>query len=179
MTFAAVLLLAIFITGPVFSQETAKKESSKKVIIKIISDDNGTTTMMDTIMDIPDSMMSESVNEEIHKEVEDVMLECMPPGGQGCEMSAGRHPRTLNDFFGEIPMERVVSYSIRDRKGGKRIIIDLNDAPIFERPNNVIVIREPGRINSRMHHPEHQVKVVVNSDDSVPPPPPPPDKKSK
>ncbi|MCX6268257.1 MAG: hypothetical protein NTW16_13005 [Bacteroidetes bacterium] len=227
VTFAAVLLSAIFITRPAFSQETSKKESSKKVVIKIVSDDNGTTTMIDTTMEIPDSMMMESVREEIDKviaigkdgkhacvkfhkmprgfaydfdvpgtlepplqfdelegfdcekwaedcEMEDFMSERMPPPGRGGAMRAGGRGQTLNDILGEIPMDRVVSYSIKDRKDGKRIIIDLDDAPMFERSNKVIIIREPGRNNRRMHHPERQVKVVVNSDDSVPPPPPPP-----
>jgi len=94
----------------------------------------------------------------------------------------------LSDILGDIPMDRVASYSIKDRKGGKRIVIDLNDAPLIDRPDRVIVIREPARMKRYKHNPERQVKVIVNTDDdeqtkvvtesssseTVPPPPPPP-----
>ncbi len=94
----------------------------------------------------------------------------------------------LSDVLGDIPMDRVASYSVKDRKGGKRIVIDLNDAPVIDRPDRVIIIREPARIKRIKHNPERQVKVIVNTDDddqrqvvtesssseSVPPPPPPP-----
>ena len=116
-----------------------------------------------------------------------------PPHGRGMMMRSGGSGQTLNDLLGEIPMERVVSYSIKDRKNGKRIIIDLNDAPMFEKQDRIVVIREPGRMQQRRNHGERQVKVIVNTDDgpkveavqeeTVPPPPPPPppppaDKKS-
>lgn len=37
--------------------------------------------------------------------------------------------QTLSDVLGDIPMDRVISYSIKDRKNGKRIVIDLSDEP--------------------------------------------------
>jgi hypothetical protein len=114
--------------------------------------------------------------------------------GSGMNMlRSGGHDRSLNDLLGNIPMDRVVSYSIKDRKHGKRIVIDLDDAPAFERQDRVIVIREPRSMRSGRSHPKRNVKVIMNSEDGdenmdksveqsgslvpPPPPPPPPDKK--
>jgi hypothetical protein len=38
---------------------------------------------------------------------------------------------SLSDVLGDIPMSKVKSYKIIDKKGGKRIIIDLGDGPSF------------------------------------------------
>jgi hypothetical protein len=89
------------------------------------------------------------------KELEDLDLEGMLESGDmdesmckhiapGCEriIRSGGKGQSLNDLLGDIPMDRVVSYSIKDRKNGKRIIIDLNDAPMFEKKAKVIVIRK-------------------------------------
>ena len=233
LVFGVATILAIFITRPVHSQETTKKESHKKIVLKIVSDDNGKTTVIDTTMEIPDSTMIDSIRKEIDKvivlgeggkharfkihnmpqgfaydfdippppdclkepeELEDFDWEGMAPDCDMAEriweraapgqyrrvMRSGGHEQTLNDILGEIPMDRVVSYSIKDRKNGKRIIIDLNDAPMFEKQDRVIVIREPGRMQHNRTHPGRQVKVYMNSDDdakldnsSEPPPPPP------
>jgi hypothetical protein len=237
MLFGAAAILAIFVTRPVFSQDTAKKESPKKIAIKIVSDDNGKTTVIDTIMDIPDSIMIDSIKKEIDKvlflrqdgkhlrlkmhkmpqgfdydfeipspppcpmdpdeleefefegrapcfDMEDFTWERRVPGPDRRAIRSGGHRQTLTDILGEIPMDRVVSYSIKDRKNGKRIIIDLNDAPMFEKQDRVIVIREPGRMQRSRNFPGRQVKVYVNSDDDAqmektpeppaPPPVPPP-----
>lgn len=119
----------------------------------------------------------------------------MAPGNGMRIMRPGDNDRSLNDLLGNIPMDRVVSYSIKDRKHGKRIVIDLDDAPAFERQDRVIVIREPRSMRSGQNHPDRRVKVIMNSEDGdekmeksveqsgievpPPPPPPPPDKKSK
>jgi hypothetical protein len=131
---------------------------------------------------------------------EELELEGMVPGGDMEEgdwdemtprserrfMRSGGGGQTLNDMLGEIPMDRVVSYSIKDNKHGKRIIIDLNDAPTFERQDRVIVIREPGRAQHNRKSTERKVKVYMNADkdddtkegntpdQSAPPPPPSP-----
>ena len=226
------MILAIFVISPVFSQETVQKKSQKKVVLKIISDDNGKTTVIDTIMEVPDSAMIDSVKEEIDKVIlvgkggkhARVKIHKMPEGfnydfeipsppecpmgleeleefdcevfAPGCDMEdrildrrapgldrrvqrLGGHGQTLSDILGDIPMERVTSYSIKDRKNGKRIIIDLNDAPMFDNQERVIVIREPIRRPVNRNYPERRVKVDVNVDDDVkldrtPPPPPPP-----
>ena len=231
LVFGVATILAIFITRPVYSQETAKKESHKKIVLKIVSDDNGKTTLIDTTMEIPDSAMMDSLRKEIDKVIvlgeggkharfkihnmpqgfaydfdmppppecpkeleelegfdwEGMVPDCdmadrireRTPGRDRRIMRSGGHEQTLNDILGEIPMDRVVSYSIKDRKNGKRIIIDLNDAPMFEKQDRVIIIREPGRLQHQKTHPGHQVKVYMNSEDDVkldnsPKPPPPP-----
>jgi hypothetical protein len=233
-------ILAIFITRPAASQETAKNESHKTIMLKVVSDDNGKTTVIDTVMEMNDSFMADSIQREIEKvimlgtggkharikyhnmpegfsynfdvpcppdcvmdldELEDLDFEGMAPCGEmgnfmwsgrdgapGCKVirSEGKG-QSLSDMLGDIPMDRVVSYSIKDRKGGKRIVIDLNDAPMFEKQEKVIVIREPGRVQRNRNHGERQVKVIVNTDDDTkteqtpppPPPPPPPPAKTK
>ncbi|MEI7896055.1 MAG: hypothetical protein WCJ26_03390, partial [bacterium] len=80
----------------------------------------------------------------------------------------GGSGQTLNDLLGEIPMERVTSYSIKDHKNGKRIVIDLSDAPMFENQPRVVVIQAPGMRQHGRNHGERQVKVIVNTDESLP-----------
>jgi len=245
LVFGAAAILAIFVAGPAFSQETAPKESHKKITLKIVSDDNGKTTMIDTTMEMSDTAMMDSVRNEIEKvimigkggkcpyvkfrnmaqgfaydfdvpsppdclmdleeleglafegmasrrEMEDFTWDRMAPGPERRVIRSGGKGQSLSDILGDIPMDRVVSYSIKDRKNGKRIIIDLNDAPMFERQDRVIVIREPKRMQRNRNHPGRQVKVYMNSDDDAqidntpeppaaptPPPPPPPAPKSK
>jgi hypothetical protein len=53
--------------------------------------------------------------------------------------------QSLSDIIGDIPMDRVKSYSIKDRKNGKRIIIDIEDAPLLDNHEKVIIIRKQGR----------------------------------
>jgi hypothetical protein len=72
---------------------------------------------------------------------------------------------TLSDILGDIPMDRVLSYSIKDRKNGKRIIIDLNDEPFPEKQDRVVIIREPGKQAQKRDHSDRQVKVIIKSDD--------------
>jgi len=91
------------------------------------------------------------------------------PGPERRVIRSGGDHQSLNDVLGDIPMDRVVSYSIKDRKGGKRIIIDLKDAPMFERHENVIVIRDPGRAPRNRNHSGRQVKVYVNDDNDAKP----------
>ncbi|MCX6280640.1 MAG: hypothetical protein NTU51_01590 [Bacteroidetes bacterium] len=45
--------------------------------------------------------------------------------------SMQKRGESLSDVLGDIPMSRVKSYKIIDKKGGKRIVIDLIDAPSF------------------------------------------------
>jgi hypothetical protein len=73
--------------------------------------------------------------------------------------------QTLSDIIGDIPMDRVKSYSIKDRKNGKRIIIDIDDAPLRENQDRVIIIRDRGKQPSRKDNNDRQMKVIINSDD--------------
>jgi hypothetical protein len=98
----------------------------------------------------------------------------LPRAGRRIIQMEGRS-QSLNDLLGDIPMDRVVNYSIKDHKNGKRIIIDLDNAPMFEQDKKIIIIREPGKGQRNRGNQQRQVKVYVNSeDDDTPPPPPPP-----
>jgi hypothetical protein len=58
---------------------------------------------------------------------------------------------TLSDVLGDIPMSRVNSYSIKDRKNGKRIIIDIDDAPLVEKQERVVYLKNaPGKSGSKI-----------------------------
>lgn len=46
--------------------------------------------------------------------------------------------KTFSDIVGDIPLERIKSYSIKDRKGGKRIIIDVEDCPVIRGQERII-----------------------------------------
>ncbi len=50
---------------------------------------------------------------------------------------------SLNDMLGEIPMDQVKSYSIKDTKDGKRIVIELNNEPFIRHHRDVIILRSP------------------------------------
>ena len=231
----AAAILAIFITRPGHAQDTGKKESHKKIILKIVRDDNGKTTIIDTIMEIPDSTMIDSIKKEIDKvivlgkggkharikmrqmpegydyqfeipsipdcpmhleDIEELELDRMEiardmdnfhweqraPRMERRMLRMDNHRQTLTDVLGDIPMDRVESYSIKDRKNGKRIIIDLNDAPMFDREKDVIIIREPARMYRPKKSSGRKVKVYVNPEEDIimqnvpeaPAPPPPP-----
>jgi hypothetical protein len=241
---AAALFLTFFFPAPAFSQEAAKKEKNKTIMLKVVSDDNGTTSVIDTTFEMPDSAMVDSIRQEVDKVIEmtrggrhgKIKIHTMPDGYdynfdipcipdcpmdlQGlqdlgidfnwdgmppcpefgddacCEgmprlerriMRAGGEGRSLNDILGDIPMERVKSYTIKDRKNGKRITIDIDDAPMFDRQEKVIIIREPGKAHRQGSPQQRKVKVYMTPDDKdvkvekiekeVPPPPPPPKKK--
>jgi hypothetical protein len=96
------------------------------------------------------------------------------PGPGRHRMQFERRGETLNDILGDIPMDRVVNYSVKDRKNGKRIIIDVENAPMFEKREKVIIIREPGK--DRRYKTKHPrtIKIHESPVKPVPPPPPPP-----
>jgi hypothetical protein len=98
--------------------------------------------------------------------MEDLMWEEMTPAPRLRIHRNERGGQSLNDLLGDIPMDRVKNYSIKDTRNGKRIVIDLNDEPVVDRKSNVIVIREPGIRPHAMHQPPHRrVRVTVNPDD--------------
>jgi|GEM_PF-681910 hypothetical protein len=74
---------------------------------------------------------------------------------------------SLSDVLGNIPMSRVKSYKIIDKKGGKRIIIDVQDAQDFGR-NNVIYIksRHPHSPPPRGNGHNEEMKVIIHSGDN-------------
>jgi hypothetical protein len=66
-------------------------------------------------------------------------------------------------------MSRVKSYSIKDRKNGKRIIIDVEDAPLVTEHDNVIILRNPHKSKkvNWNESPGHDVeeKIIIKSAD--------------
>lgn len=99
---------------------------------------------------------------------------------------------SLNDLIGRIPMERVKSYSVKQLKDGKRITIDVENGPIFENEDDVIIIRNNQRPVRGMGYgnPHQNVKVIVKHSNaegenkspeapSTPPPPAPAKEPSK
>jgi hypothetical protein len=63
--------------------------------------------------------------------------------------------QTLSDILGDIPMDRIKSYSIKDRKNGKRIIIDIEDAPLLENQQKVIIMQGPVRPSHKKIDADH------------------------
>jgi len=129
---------------------------------------------------------------EPQRKMEERILERTFPGPERRIMRQGGSSQTLNDVLGDIPMDRVVGYSVKDRKHGRRIIIDLDNAPMFERQNRVIVLREPGKMKRHRNNQKRQVKVFMDSEGdnnsggtpeapqpATPPPPPPPADKNR
>jgi hypothetical protein len=60
---------------------------------------------------------------------------------EGFQWMPNNNEQTLGGLLGDIPMSRVKSYKIQDKKNGKRIIIDIEDAPIMPEQKEVIIIR--------------------------------------
>jgi hypothetical protein len=73
--------------------------------------------------------------------------------------------QTLSYILGDIPMDRVKKYSIKDKKNGKKIIIEVENAPLNERQDRIIVIREPGKQSHIKGRSDRQMKVIIQSDD--------------
>jgi hypothetical protein len=74
---------------------------------------------------------------------------------------------SLDELLGKIPMERVKSYSIKDRKNGKRIIIDVENGPMFEPKTSHITRPVPPRPTRKGYHhgsSQHDVKVIIKTD---------------
>mgnify|MGYP001766998301 CR=1 FL=1 len=89
---------------------------------------------------------------------------------------------TLSDLIGEIPLDQVKQYSIKERKGGKRIIIDVDDAPVVVQRDRIIY-REgvPMKVRDRyMKRQPKEVKVIIKAEsgeeENAPKTPEPPQK---
>ncbi|MBN1199434.1 MAG: hypothetical protein JXA23_08800 [Bacteroidales bacterium] len=67
---------------------------------------------------------------------------------------APKRGETLSDVLGDIPMNAVTSYKIKETKNGKRITIEVSDDAIFNHDENIIIWKQ--------------------GDEVFPPPPPPP-----
>jgi hypothetical protein len=85
-------------------------------------------------------------------------------------MEFGDSEETLSDIIGDIPMDRVTSYKIKDKKNGKRIIIDVENAPFVPKGKHhrMIIMGEPGNdrqiyLNDNPHH-NVEKRVIIKSD---------------
>ncbi len=144
-------MLTIFITHPACSQDKPKEDGKKTVKIKVITSDNGKTKAVDTTFSTSLMLDSKEV-EEMLKGVQgcmnDSLKKCMAKvimiGGKEVDapdcnmrfMHSGFGEATLSDLIGYIPMSRVKGYTVKDTKNGKRIVIDVEDAPLMERHDN-------------------------------------------
>jgi len=63
-----------------------------------------------------------------------------PEGAPRIFQYEDRDKGTLNELLGPIPLDQVQQYRIIERKGGKRIIIDLNNAPLPPKGEKKVII---------------------------------------
>jgi len=75
---------------------------------------------------------------------------------------------SLNELLGEIPLDRVKKYSVKDRKNGKRIVIDVEDGPFFGSTNNRVIIKGTPRMKHSYMHPKNDVKVIIKDIEEKP-----------
>jgi len=151
LSFAAGLITACGIVTPAKAQTPQTKEV-KTIIVS--SPDQGKQEKKITVISSPSAgkkeckmtviATSDSTGSEPQEFDHEIFNECMP-GHQVLAMP--NRGESLNDVLGDIPMSRVKSYKVIDKKGGKRIIIDIQDAPLGGDHSNVIYmgIPHPGR----------------------------------
>lgn len=74
---------------------------------------------------------------------------------------------SLNSVLGDIPMDHVKSYSIKETKHGKRITIELNDEPLIERQEKVIIMRSPRPEMRHRQNQRHQIqkRIIIRQGD--------------
>jgi len=89
----------------------------------------------------------------------------MMPGPEMRRFRFEKPRQTLSDVIGDIPMDRVKSYSIKDRKGGKRIVIDVEENPFMEKERHVIIMRHPGRhgVHPQRHNADRKIMIRTES----------------
>ncbi len=190
-----IFILSFLVHG--IAQDTVKKESTKTITLKIVTDENGKTTIIDTTFNSDSGMDSEQMKALIN-EMKDVQVEvgdmdfkfnmpCPPDIIMHPEEFADfdwkemvpetelRHFRfnhggqTLSDVLGDIPMERVKSYSVKEKKGWKRIIIDVNEASFPDHNNGVIVIRKKDFSGTKNHGKKAERKIIIRSEQTEEP----------
>lgn len=71
--------------------------------------------------------------------------------------------KSLNDLLGDIPMDKVKSYTITDTKDGKRIVIELSKEPFIGQHREVIIIHPPrsGSFYREGQRPQIRKKVII------------------
>jgi hypothetical protein len=77
----------------------------------------------------------------------------------------GEHERGgLNELLGDIPMDRVKSYSVKERKNGKRIVIDVENSPSIDQRKEMIIIKsgsKPKKVKM------HKGRPIDSSDSTI------------
>jgi len=93
-----------------------------------------------------------------------------PYPGHRQDMEKG--PGTLSDLLGDIPLDRVKNFSIKEQKDGTKITIELDRGPVFAAPRSeskVIIIRPDGSVHSQGHDRKMHKKVIIHSGDDKDP----------
>ena len=85
------------------------------------------------------------------------------PSVRNCE----ERTTTLSDIIGDIPMDMVKSYSIKETKNGKKIVIEVNNGPMIDHRDKVIVIRDSphNSIFDPSRKPQMRKKVIIRSEE--------------
>jgi hypothetical protein len=75
---------------------------------------------------------------------------------------------SLSDILGDIPMDQVKSYSIKNTKDGKKIVIEVKNTPVFEHHDKVIIIHDNGKKpdNGHMGNRHREKKIIIRTGDS-------------
>jgi hypothetical protein len=168
---AVAITLVISVQG--FSQDKKEpgKDDEKTITLKIIKDDNGKVTVIDTTITTEGNgkeLQYEYTIRDLNREMEgfedqmremvnceDVFIPCPPMSPQ------------FETLLQSIPMGKITGFQVKDRKGGKRIIIDIDD----EAP---VMIMAPYRHRGHSMGPKRIIIERDMDDMQVPPPPPPP-----
>jgi hypothetical protein len=192
--FVMTLLVSAIFIFPVKlkAQDNQKQEKDQNTIkLKVVTSDNGKVTVMDTTIttDNPDVLKEYQYKMEVMddqmKEINDQMkLEGCFPGmpfdfnWNGFEMDddqvmfAPSFPGQFESILGSIPMGAVKGFKIKEKKGGKRIIIDIDDDyPMMMMQN----FNHHGPAPRSARAPR---TIIIEREVNTPPPPPPaaPDK---
>jgi hypothetical protein len=70
---------------------------------------------------------------------------------------------TLSDMLGVIPMDQVKSYSIKNTKDGKKIVIEISNDPLMGRHDKIVIIHDRDHnTSSDQHH--ARKRVIIRSD---------------
>jgi hypothetical protein len=74
---------------------------------------------------------------------------------------------TLSNLLGDIPMDCVKSYSVKDTKDGKKIVIEIKNGPVVEHRSKVIIIRDDGKNPGKEKRGDHQTrkKIIIRTGD--------------